>query len=126
MIDYTRSEGKWGVGFALMARFTDVNSDNIVQADVTSITYEVFAMSSPNSIATSTLNKAVVLFDTLQTDNEWPTVAYPLGYNFLWAVPGALVPDQGKRYRIIIDILLTDGEHLRHIHDHTTQSRLAA
>lgn len=126
MVDYTQSSGKWGVGFALMARFTDVNADNIVQADVTSITYEVFALSAPNSIATATLTVSAVVFNTLQTDNEWPTVAYPDGYNFLWAVPGALVPDQGKRYRFIIDILLADGEHLRHIHDHTTQSRLAA
>lgn len=125
MKSYTQSNGHYGVGFALMAHVLNVSAEAIVRSDVSSISYEVFPYLDANRIETDTLTVSEVIFNTLQTDNDWPEVAYPDGYNFLWAVPGALVPKQATKYRFIIDILLADGEHLRHIHDHTTLSRLA-
>lgn len=116
----TQSEYLPGCDFSILARLKDAaTGSDLLRANITSITYKVWPRTNPRSIATSTLNKADVFFDTLQTGAAWDNVNYPDGYNFLWTVPGTLVPKENETYRIVI-IVVCSGRTLAFIVDHRT------
>jgi hypothetical protein len=72
----------------LLARIIGANAANIVQADISSIKYSVFALDDqdPNSRvaigghAEASLAPSAVVFNSLQTDSRWTVDAE--GYNF--------------------------------------------
>lgn len=66
---------------SFMARVTGPDGDNIVQADITSITFKVYDAGGTEA-ATGTLTMATVVFDTLQTDARWNPDIDTTGYNF--------------------------------------------
>jgi len=83
-----------GGGAYLMARIVGMDLDPIVKADITSISFDTWKIdpplgkvfpvpdrTEPEAITeAATLDKAVVIFDELQTDDRW--TKDDIGYNF--------------------------------------------
>ncbi len=83
---------------SLMARVKGVDGDNIVRADITSITCAVFDAGG-TSVATPTVVVATSVFDTLQTDARWSPDIDTTGYNFRHDMP-ATTFTAGGRYTV--------------------------
>ncbi len=66
---------------SFMARVVGVDGGNIVQSDITSITFKVYD-SGGTEAATGTLTVATVVFNVLQTDARWNPAIDTTGYNF--------------------------------------------
>ena len=94
---------------ALKARIVDQDGTNLVQADVSSIAYQMFdAADTTDKTVTSngTISVATVIFDTLQTDEVW--TATDTGYNFRWIAPGAELAGV-ITYRVEVTLTLAVG-----------------
>ena len=88
-------------GVTILSRIVGDDALPIVKADLTSITYKVFDLTSddPSVIINSgTPNITTDIFDTLQTDARWTTDA--TGYNFKHTLPAVAFPDGNARYRV--------------------------
>jgi len=106
-------------GFSLMALLKGTDAENVEQADISSIAYSVYDLSSTGSSTdTGTLTVASVIFDSLQTDSRWSTDA--VGYNFRWDVPASIVADGAKSYRIEIAFTPASGEVFHAVFEVTT------
>ena len=58
-------------GHSVMARVTGTDAVNIVQSDITSISYTVHDLKTGEQTVTGSLVKSTVVFDSLQTDARW-------------------------------------------------------
>ena len=83
-------------GHTRMARVTGNAATNIVQADITSISYTVHDTKTGEETVSSTLSKTTVVFDTLQTDARWTEDSK--GYNFRYDIPGSELPNGDRTY----------------------------
>ena len=86
----------------LMARIVDSEDAYVLQAGVAGIDYAVIDLkNSHRTVASGTLAKADVIFDTLQTGKGW---SYTPGYNFRWKVPAGSFPAGDGTYRVEVEI----------------------
>lgn len=116
----SQSTGLAGADFSLMMRLKDAATlADLVQANVSSITYFIWERSKPATKTTDTLDKTAVIFDTLQTGSGWDSVNYPDGHNFKWNLAGSFFPKEDADYRILL-IVVSSGRTMKHIHDHRT------
>lgn len=81
--------------FSLMARVSADGSD-VQQADVSSISWEVFNAETQASVSSGSLTVSDVVFDTLQTNDLWSYDGS--GYNFRHQVAQSVLTSPG-RYR---------------------------
>lgn len=99
--------------WVLFARVNDPRTDlPITQSGITSIAYTVHQPSSATAISggTGTLDKTVVVFDRLQTnEDDARFTATGAGFNFRWSVAPSLTPTAGLTYRYRVKIVYTDG-----------------
>lgn len=106
-------------GFSLMARIQGTDAKDVQQADVSSIAYSVYDLSSTGSPTdTGSLTVATVIYDTLQTDSRWDIDT--TGYNFKWDVPASHVADGAKNYRFEIAFTPAIGEVYHAIYEVAT------
>ena len=86
----------------LMARIVDSDDAYVLQAGVAGIDYAVIDLkNSHRTVASGTLAKADVIFDTLQTGKGW---TYLTGYNFRWKIPAGSFPAGPGCYRVEVEI----------------------
>lgn len=86
----------------LMARI-EANGAPIEQADISSITYSVFDVSTAGQPVVSghenaSLEVTDVIFDTLQADGRW--TVDDTGYNFRASIAGTAWPANQHRYQV--------------------------
>jgi hypothetical protein len=113
-----------GNGFALLARYKDLAGNDVQQADVSSISYEVWPKSNPRLVQTGTFTVADVVFNTLQTGSGWNSSEYPDGYNFRGVLPATLFPKEEETYRIFIRVVPASGVEADPIvHDRRTHGK---
>jgi hypothetical protein len=101
-------------GIVWMARITDVDDAVLTQAKVDSISLTVRDKEAPGvDIAASpyTLDKADVIYDTLQTGGAWKKD--DTGYNFKYNTLAAQIPDGDKIYRFELTITPVSGEVIK-------------
>jgi hypothetical protein len=80
---------------SFMARLQDIDGNNIQQADVTSISLTITDLTA-GTTSTPAVAKANVIFDALQTGDEWTTDA--TGYNFRHDVSHTEFPSSDRYY----------------------------
>lgn len=108
-----------GTPKVVMARIVGAAAANITQATITAITYivdqydsepDAEADSGATSVQTETSAGSVssLVYDTLQTDNDWD--ADDSGYNFKLTLPAASFPVGGKWNRVEVWFDPTSGE----------------
>lgn len=97
-------------GISLMARIVGVNSTNITQAELSSVSYSVYDTASPSTglVVGSVLTTSAVVFDTLQTPAAWNTDV--TGYNFRYDVASTELPAGSKKYRIEFKFTPASGQ----------------
>lgn len=92
----------------LLARVVGMANTNITQASIASITLRVYsrapestAVDDPAVVASRTLVKADVVFDSLQTDSGWDVTKDPdgLGFNLKVEVLATDIPQGSEKYR---------------------------
>jgi hypothetical protein len=98
----------------LMGRVNGLAEVPLVQADVDSISYRVFAHPSADDAEHATnaeeigeaaaLNVAATIFDELQTDPPWDVDRDGDGYNFRFTLPAARRPTGNRWHRIQVTI----------------------
>lgn len=96
-----------GADATVVARIVTADGTDLQQADLTGtsgqeIAYSVFDLDGDTpgtAIATGTLNKTAVVFDTLQTDGWWNNED-EFGYNFRHTIANTELPGGGHRARI--------------------------
>jgi hypothetical protein len=97
-----------------MARIVGLDGEYVAQADISTITYEVWESvdSGGTQIITSqSLTVSTVIYDTLQTDARW--AVDDTGYNFRFDAPAASFPAGNKTYLALYnDLLALKGETL--------------
>jgi hypothetical protein len=94
----------------LLARVPiDVNGTTtyLQQVHLTSITYEV--RSDGAVVGSGTIPVVGSVYDALQVGTTWTRKLGPLGGNFGWRLPAAMVPDANKRYAVKVTFNLTGG-----------------
>jgi len=80
-----------GASVPLLSRVRAYDGGFLVQADVSSIAYQVDDLDYPTVTgATGALLASNVVFDTLQTGDLWTEDS--TGYNFAWTPPASLLP----------------------------------
>ena len=95
-------------GCTLMGYVQGHDAAAITQSDITSIAYHVVDVRKPSvTVASGSLDKANVVYDTLQTDARWTKDS--TGYNFAWAAEVTLVPEGGKTYQVEVEFTPTSG-----------------
>ena len=100
-----------GNSLAILARVHNLAQTNITQLVVTSIVRNIYLESTDALLVGPTeLNKANVVFDTLQTDYGW---TYSTGYNFRDSINGTLLTTAGA-LRIVYTIVASDGRSEEH------------
>ena len=93
--------------FSIMAR-VHANGSNLLQADVSSITYSIFYTDSTVAHTTSTaLTVSSVIYDTLQTDSRWTVDG--TGYNFRHDVAASVLTDPTRVYQFEYLFTLADA-----------------
>lgn len=110
-------------GVVLMAYLLGQDDGTAIkQADVSTITYEVWDITSTPSRTTSetSLTVSSVIFDTLQTDARWKEGG--VGYNFGWTAPATLFPDGSKTYRVEIKFTPPAGQPYHVAYDVITEN----
>lgn len=80
-----------------------VPPSNITRDDVGSIAYTI--KKEGVVIASGSLIKTSVIFDTLQTGGGWKVSDDQPGFNFYWVIPGGTLPSKGT-YKA--DAVITD------------------
>jgi len=96
-------------GHSRMARITGNAATNIVQADITSISYTTHDLETgEKTVSAGTLTVATVVFDALQTDARWTKDT--TGYNFRYDIPGSELPDGDRSYDFEIVFNPASGE----------------
>jgi hypothetical protein len=115
------SQGFEDAGVAVMACVQGWNGVNIVQSDVSSISYSVTNKNTGvQVIAPTSLTVSAVVFNTLQTPAVWQTDA--TGYNFRHDVPAAAFPNGDPltpvTYRIEYKFTPASGEAYFLVVDH--------
>ena len=106
-----QGEGWEDGGITVMARVVDNDGENVLQADVTSISRTVFNLAVSKTVPVSVATAIVVadsVFDTLQTDDRWTEDA--TGYNFLDTIPASVFATGGCTYRAEYEFTPTTGE----------------
>lgn len=115
----TKAQTWEGISPVLMARIVDSDGAEILQAGLSAINYYIYDLDDPDTqLSTSTLTIASVIFDTLQTGDPW--TADGDGYNFLWKVPTASLPNASGATRYRVEIVFTctgDGDLIVFVFD---------
>jgi hypothetical protein len=97
--------------FTIMARIHG-DGANLVQADISSISYQIFYTDSDTAHTGETsLTVSTVVYDTLQTDARWTVDS--TGYNFRHDVSDGVLVDPERRYAFEYTITMTDGRIVR-------------
>lgn len=118
----SQSEGLSGQGFALMALVKNpFTSVALLQANVSTATYEIWKRRNPSSRISGSLTVSAVIYDTLQTDSGWDADNYPTGFNFKWNISGLYLPDDDETYRVKVKLLVS-SEPVFILHDHRTRA----
>ncbi len=95
-------------GATLLARIVGNDAANVTQASVSSITYQVFKRGATTDIAAaSPLTVSAVIFDTLQTGDEWTVDA--TGYNFKYVTDVLELPDGKSVFIFEFKVTPTSG-----------------
>ena len=93
--------------FSVLARI-HANGTNVVQADVSTITYSIYPTDSDTAHTTATsLTVATVIYDTLQTDARWSRDI--TGYNWRHDVAATVLVDPTKDYQIEYKVTMADA-----------------
>jgi len=95
-----------------MARVENYEGERITQASISSIKYSIRddCDDNKNEVAEGTLDKAVVVFDTLQTDGIWTKNSNDKeGYNFKLVSDPAWFPKGDNDYLIEVIFTPTTG-----------------
>lgn len=93
----------------LMARMVGLDSQALLQADVSAIAYSFWKTADETTeVGNGTLTVADVIFDTLQTES-WTLDT--TGYNFRWDVPPTLFTE-AREYGLSIKFSLADGTNV--------------
>jgi hypothetical protein len=94
---------------SFLARIRKANGGLIQQSDINSILVKVFNThaSSVTPVYSDTLVISSVIFNTLQTGEQWGLDA--TGYNFIHTVPATAFATPSKNHRVEYKISLTDG-----------------
>jgi hypothetical protein len=105
MSEYILTPGREDNPYPLLACIRGQDRTPITQATMTAITFRVFQYDSHAEAendengaevgVVASLTVADVLFDTLQTDNDWDDTD-DTGYNLKHIIPGARFPSGGK------------------------------
>ena len=95
--------------FNVMARVYGNNAELVTAASMSTVTWAVTDMRSDAEIVAPTaLVVSSVVFDSLQTGDEWD--ADEIGYNFLHTVPASTFTDGGVRAQIEYRATPVSGE----------------
>lgn len=114
----------------VMARITGGDGENIVQADVSTITLNVYDCSEVpigDPVITSGVDVATTVFDTLQTpsdDPRWTTDT--TGYNFASTITGTVFSTGGHVYRAEYAFVGASAEMYKVVAAITTKDLLAS
>jgi len=93
--------------FSVLARI-HANGTNVVQADVSTITYSIYPTDSDTAHTTATsLTVATVIYDTLQTDARWTKDI--TGYNWRHDVAATVLVDPADDYQIEYKVTMADA-----------------
>jgi len=99
-------------GVILMARIQGSDAANIAQADITSIRYGIYDLSSSTPLTelsdSAALVVADVVFDTLQTDSRWDTDS--TGYNFRHTVASTTLTGGDHKYGVKYSFVPASGQ----------------
>lgn len=95
-------------GHSVMDRVTGNAGAAIRQVDISSIAYTVHDLKTGEETVSSALNKATVIFDTLQTDVRW--TKDKIGYNFRYDIPASELPNGDRTYEFEIVFTPASGE----------------
>ena len=92
----------------LMTRIVGTAATAITQSTLAAISYLVKRYSTKADaendadgtvvVSETALTLASVVYNTLQTDNDWTNTADSVGYNFKMALPAAALPVAGQWY----------------------------
>jgi hypothetical protein len=94
-------------GCSIMGRITGLDGENIVQADISTITCAVFDRSG-TAAGTPAIVVADSVFDTLQTDSRW--TINDVGYNFRHDVAASILATGGEEYTFEYKFTPASGE----------------
>jgi hypothetical protein len=94
-------------GCSIMARITGPDGENIVQADISTITCAVFTRAGA-AAGTPAIVVATSVFDTLQTDSRW--TVDNTGYNFRHDVAASILATGDEAYRFEYLFTPSSGE----------------
>lgn len=104
-----------GESVPLLSRVRAYDGGYLIQADVSSIAYQVDDLDDPTATGdTGSLTTSDVIFDTLQTGNLW--TEDDTGYNFAWTPAaslfvGATIAGGTKVYRVEVKITPTSSSN---------------
>ena len=88
------------------ARWLDSAGSLLQQADVSAITYRVYDTHTGQQSATGTPVVSASVYDTAQTDSDWP---YDSGFNLKFTLPGTSFPSGNRLYQVEVLLTLADG-----------------
>lgn len=107
-------------GATLMARVMGASATAIQQADITSVTRNIYNRLSATLIGTTALTVSGVVFDTLQTDARWTKDG--TGYNFRDSIAAASFASGSTVYRIEYVFVPAVGENFHVAFELTAES----
>jgi hypothetical protein len=97
----------------LMSRCLDATRVAVVASQITAIELTVYNSTAGEAVVVSpsTLSKAAVWFDTLQTTADWTSTEDATGYNFAYALPSAyLACTEDSTFRVEVYVTVNAGE----------------
>ena len=122
----TKSKGFENSGIVYTSRVLKVDGTPVVQSDLTSVTFRVYAIdpnnpSDPGTLIVSpTVTVAGSVYNTLQTDPTGNTWTDDTGWNFRVAVDEAAFPEGNATYRLEFKFQPVSGSYFYAVHEHTT------
>jgi len=97
----------------LLSRCLDSTRVAIVKSQITAIELTVYNSTVGEAVVVSpsTLDEAVVWFDTLRTTADWTSTEDATGYNFAYALPAAyLACTEDSTFRVEVYVTVNAGE----------------
>lgn len=121
MMPVYKSTGIEDTAATFMARIYASDGAAAQQADVSSITYDVFDTYDGTQIADDvSLTVSAVVFDTLQTGGPWTLDS--TGYNFKTTLAGTRFPTGGRTYRVEFKFTMSDAAVTHAVWDHYVEA----